>query len=219
MSLLDRFAPRATTPERPQTPAARAGEGVFASKVLKKFLSALTARDTPVLLDLGPVVGQNVSFFGEELGCRIQIGDVFADLDRHTRENTLDLLPAFLEKRFPEEDASVDGVLCWDLLDYMDRASAQALANQLMRILRPGGALFGLFGTTPVAGSPSQFVKYIVVDSENLEHRPYPSACARRTVLQNRDIIRLFPDLKVTESFLLKNKISEVLFRKPAGVP
>jgi hypothetical protein len=219
VSLLDRFASRATTPERPQAPAARTGEGVFPSKGLKRFLSALTARETPVLLDLGPVVGGNVAFFGEELGCKIVIGDLFTDLDRHVREDKLDALPAFLDKRFPEGDASVDGVLCWDLLDYLDRASAQVLATQLMRILRPGGALFGLFGTTPVAGTPKQFTKYIVVDSENLEHRAYPSACARRTVLQNRDIIRLFPDLKVTDSFLLKNRISEVLFRKPAVVP
>jgi hypothetical protein len=43
--------------------------------------------------------------------------------------------------------------------------------------------------------------------------------CARRAVLQNRDIVRLFPDLRVAESYLLKNRITEVLFRKPADIP
>ena len=219
MSLLDRFGSRQSTSGALQTTEHRAGEGVFASKVLGRFLGALTSRETPVLLDLGPVVGSNVSFFGEQLGCKIRILDLFADLDRYTRDNNLDALPAAIIERFKlEETGSVDGVLCWDLLDYMDKASAPELAKQLMRLLRPGGALFGLFSTTPVAGSAPGFTKYVVIDNTNLEQRAYPSVCTRRAVLLNRDIIRLFPELKVTESYLLKNKISEVLFRRPADV-
>jgi hypothetical protein len=32
----------------------------------------------------------------------------------------------------------------------------------------------------------------------------------------NRDIIRLFPTLRVSDSFLLQNNLREILFRKPA---
>jgi hypothetical protein len=35
-------------------------------------------------------------------------------------------------------------------------------------------------------------------------------------VLANRDIIRLFGSLRVSDSFLLKNNLREILFRKPA---
>ncbi len=35
-------------------------------------------------------------------------------------------------------------------------------------------------------------------------------------MLLNRDIIRLFPGLRVSDSFLMKNNIREILFRKPA---
>ena len=87
----------------------------------------LTARELPVLLDLGPVVGSNVSFFGEQLGCKIFVEDIFADLDRHVREGKLDQLPEFLRKRFPQADGEVDGILCWDLIDYLDRPAAQQL--------------------------------------------------------------------------------------------
>ena len=49
--------------------AALADEGqLFPTKALRKFLACLTSRESPVLMDLGPVVGSNVTFFGERLG-------------------------------------------------------------------------------------------------------------------------------------------------------
>src|ERR1700746_3574211 len=96
----------------------------FPTKALQKFLTSLTARESPVLLDLGPVVGGNVSFFGEQLGCKIFVEDIFADVDRHVRNGKLEALPKSLSKRFPQETGSVDGILCWDLIDYLDKASA-----------------------------------------------------------------------------------------------
>ena len=61
-----------------------ASDVVLPTKALPKFLSALSARTQPVLLDLGPVVGDNVTFFGEQLGCKIFVEDIFADLNRRT---------------------------------------------------------------------------------------------------------------------------------------
>src|SRR6476646_10380925 len=117
MGLLDRLAPRKGDSEvRPQAPpSGSAGDPVFPTKALNKFLQTLTARELPVLLDLGPGVGSNGSFFGEQLGCKIFVEDIFADLDRHVREGKLDQLPEFLKKRFPQADGEVDGILCWDL--------------------------------------------------------------------------------------------------------
>ena len=40
------------------------------SKVLPKVLSALAGQPSPVLMDLGPVVGANISFFGDRLADR-----------------------------------------------------------------------------------------------------------------------------------------------------
>lgn len=213
MGLLDRIAPRKSDAEVPASPAS-VGEPVFATKALRKFLTTLTSHESPVLLDLGPVVGGNVTFFGEQLGCKIFVEDIFADLDRHVRAGTLDVLPAFLQARFPQADGSVDGVLCWDVIDYMDRAAAQALANELTRVLRPEGALLGFFGTAQARDS--RYTKYVIVDEVNLKHRPYPAARGRQAILLNRDIIRLFHGLRVSDSFLLQNNLREILFRKPA---
>jgi hypothetical protein len=216
VGLLDRLGQRKTDPDVPAAPVS-AEDPVFATKALRKFLKSLVERDSPILLDLGPVVGSNVSFFGAQLGCKIFVEDIFADLDRHIRTGKLDDLAAFLKKRFPQETGSVDGILCWDLIDYMDKASAQELANQLTRVLRPEGALLAFFGNTPPR--EPRYTKFIIVDEENLKYRPYEAARGRQPILLNRDITRLFSGLRVSDSYLLKNNLRELLFRKPAYLP
>ena len=193
------------------------------TRALPKFLASLNARQQPVLLDLGPVVGSNVTFFGEQLGCKIFVEDISKDIDRHTKEGTLDALPAFFAHRFPQEADSVDGILCWDLFDYLDKAAAPPLAAQLTRILRPDGALLAFFATeelklAPKAGVPKPtYTRHIVADPGNLQHRNYPAARGKQKPLQNRDIQRMFEPLRITEQFLLKTKIREMLFRKPGA--
>jgi hypothetical protein len=216
MGLLDRLAPRKGNLDvRPQgLTSGSADDSVYATKALRKFLQTLTSRELPVLMDLGPLVGSNVAYFGEQLGCKIFVEDIFADLDRHVREDKLEQLPEFLKKRFSQRDNSVDGILCWDVLDYLDRASAQELANQLMRVLRPDGALLGFFGSAPQ--QDPLYTKFVIVDEQSLRHRPYPATRKRQSVLLNRDIIRLFADLRVADSFLLKTNSREILFKKPA---
>jgi len=188
---------------------------VFPTKALARFLSTLAAREQPSLIDLGPVVGPNVNFFGEQLGCKIFVEDVTKDIDRHVRENTTDDLPAFFEKRFPQADGSVDGILCWDVFDFLDKKAAQALAAQLTRILRPDGAVLAFFSTSePAAAAKPTYTKHVVVDGTNLQHRPYPASRGRQRPLLNRDIQRMFEPLRITDQFLLKTNVREVLFRK-----
>src|SRR5437867_1429910 len=220
MGLLDRLSSRPPEPvvrslgQAAATATAVVADPSFGTKALRKFLSCLSTRDLPVLLDLGPVVGGNVNFLAEQLGCKIFVEDVFADLERHARDGTSDSFAGFLKKRFTQASGTIDGILCWDLIDYLDRPSAQVLAAELTRLLRPDGALLGFFGTTqPVDAS---YTKFVIIDDVTLKHRPYPAHHRRQTSLVNRDIIRLFPELRVSDSFLLQNKQREILFRKPA---
>ncbi len=214
MGLLDRLAPRRVDAPVAPLQVALADEPLFATKAFKKLLTTLTAKESPALLDVGPVVGGNISFFGEHLGCKIFVEDIYADLERHLHAKTIADFPAFLAKRFPQADQSIDAVICWDLLDYLDKASAPALADQLTRILRPEGALLAFFANA--MPRDAHYTKYVVADDANLKHRPYPASRAPQVVLQNRDIIRLFSGLRVSDSFLMKNNVREMLFRKPA---
>ena len=193
---------------------ARGGESVVASKALPKFLAAIAQRsDAPVLIDLGPVIGTNVSFFGEQLGCKLFIEDLFSDYDRLTRAGTLDTLATTIETRFRHDDGTVDGILCWDVFDYLPKAAGQALARQIVRMLRPGGSVMGFFCSTATP-RPVPFTKYEIADDKSLRHRPQSSGGGAKHVLLNRDIIKMFDGLAVADSFLLKSNTREILLKR-----
>src|SRR5689334_25217109 len=75
-----------------ETSVTNVAEASYPTKALHKFLASLQASDGPLLIYLGPVVGSNVTFFGEQLGCRLRVEDVAKDIDRHVRENITDQL-------------------------------------------------------------------------------------------------------------------------------
>ena len=197
---------------RPAAQTARRDEPVVPSKAFPKFLSALTSQDSPVLLDFGPVIGPNVGFFGERLGCKLFIEDILTEFERHQKAGTTATLATAFESRFRHADGSVDGVLCWDIFDLLDKPSAYALARQIVRMLRPGGAVMGFFCTSAVPHAP--FTKYEIIDDTTLRHRTHPGAGAPKNVLQNRDVIKMFEGLIVSDSFLLKNNTREMLLRR-----
>src|SRR5687767_9016357 len=145
-----------------ETSVTNAAEASYSTKALQKFLSSLHGSQNPLLLDLGPVVGSNVTFFGEQLGCRIRVEDIAADIDRHVKTNTLDQLPQFFAKRFTQQPGTVDGILCWDVFDFLDRPAAQSLATAVSGLLKPDGCLLGFFSTATT--QDSFYTKYVVVD-------------------------------------------------------
>jgi hypothetical protein len=194
-------------------PAPKGPEPIIQSKALPKFISALSNHEAPVLVDFGPVIGTNVAFFGEQLGCKLFIEDLAAEIDKHTRAGNREALAAALVKRFAQADQSVDGVLCWDIFDFLDPATARVLAHEVVRVLRPGGAVMGFFCTKAVERVP--FTKFeIVAESNSLRHRHHPGTGGPKFVLQNRDIIKMFDGLIVSDSFLLKSNTREILLRR-----
>ena len=123
------------------TPTASTPELSHATKSLQKFLSCLQSHDKPVLLDLGPVVGSNVNFFGEQLGCRIRVEDLASDIEAHVKKGTAEELPAFFEKRFTQEAGSVDGILAWDSFFHLRRDDQRAMFATFRAHTAPGAAL------------------------------------------------------------------------------
>ena len=212
MAISDLFSRRRK--DDPEADGSASKAPVHPTKALKKFLTTLGSHPQPTLLDIGPVVGNNVTFFGERLGCKFQVEELSKDIDRHVREDKLAELPEFLDKRFPQPDDSFDGILCWDLFDYLDKKSAASLAKQLTRILRPGGVLFALFNATEAPPAEKIYTRFVVVDEMNIQHRAYAAARAKQKPLPNRDIQRMFEPLRVIDQFLLKTNTREMLFRK-----
>ena len=97
-----------------------------------------------------------------------------------------------------------------DVFDYLDKNSAKKLAEQLTRVLKPDGVLLAFFVTAePQPGAKPEYTRYVVIDETHLQHRLYPAARGKQRPMPNRDIQRMFEELRVTEQFLLKSNLRE----------
>lgn len=187
---------------------------VATSKVLPRLLGGLKHVQAPVLMDLGPVVGSNIAFFGEQLACKIFVEDLFAVVEAQARAGTPEAVGEALVGRLNRTDGSVDGILCWDLFDYLDKNSAKLVAARLVTLLKPGGYLYAFFGS--LAGDVSHYSRFIVESPTTMRLKPTPATRTTRRIYVVRDIDRMFEGLSVTESVLLKSRSRETLFKKPA---
>ena len=92
------------------------------TKAFGKFLVGTVESRAPVLLDLGPVVGDNINFLGERLGCKFVVEDCLPNLETHREKKTHQRAGRRSSRRASRSaDASFDGILCWDILDYLDK--------------------------------------------------------------------------------------------------
>ena len=114
----------------------------------------------------------------------------------------------------PARSESVDILFNSYMFDLIPYADMNRILDEFTRVLKPEGALLAFFGTSQPRDA--HYTRYIIVDDVNLKHRPYPATRGRLATLANRDIIRLFERLRVSDSFLLQNNLREILFRKPA---
>lgn len=204
-------------PDDPNRPggerSSKGSEPAVPSKAFPKFVSALSAQgDAATVIDFGPVIGPNVAYFGERLGCKLFIEDLLTELERHRKAGTMADLGSAVESRLRQEEGTVDGVLVWDYFDFLDKASAQRVARHIVKMMKPGGAIMGFFCTSAVEHAP--LTKYEIVNDTSLRLRPHPGAGGKKLALHNREIIKMFDPLVVAESFLLKNNSREILLRK-----
>jgi hypothetical protein len=186
---------------------------VRASKVLRRLLDLLVLQPSPILIDLGPAIGSNVSFFGEQLGCTLHVEDLFSGVGRLSSAGAQGEILPMLASCLAHETASVDAVIAWDLFDYLTPEEAAVLAARLVRVLRPGGLVMACFTTTVL--DRLAYRKYIIEDGEHLRHRWLPYSRSAQRVLYARDVDRLFTPLEVVESHLLMHHQRETLLRRP----
>lgn len=195
----------APAPERPL-------ETNATSVVLPRFIGAVALRPSPVLLDLGPAVGANVTFLGDRLACKLLIGDLFHEA-RAIKPDAADELRVSIMARLERTVTSpLDGVLCWDAFDYLDRSSARAVAEFLVSRLLPGGVVHGYFATVP--GDVDRYTRYLIQGPSTLTCRHEPVPSRKRCVLSTRDLAAVFAGTTVMESVLLKTQRREILLRK-----
>ena len=161
-------------------------------------------------------MGGNIGFFTAELGCKVVVADLFADLAARAvaGEQSEDDAGDWVAERLRHDAESVDAVLCWDTLEHLTTAEARVLAPRLTRVLRPHGVLALGFGAEWRA--ESGYSTYHIVDRETLRRQFHPGPARQSRVLTIREVMDTFDELAVVDTFLLASRAYEMLFRKPS---
>ena len=112
--------------------------------------------------------------------------DLYQVIEAHAKTGSTEGLDQAIDGLLGFAPGSVDGILCWDLFDYLGKSSGQLLAGRLARLLKKGGVLYGFFGTTPA--ELTNYTRYVVEAEDTLRQRTTPATPVKRTVLVTRQI-------------------------------
>ncbi|MCI0626364.1 MAG: hypothetical protein L0387_32760 [Acidobacteria bacterium] len=207
--------------------SARAATPAFAAyqtSILKDFIAAITRRENPVVLDLGPVIGSNIEFF-LNLGIKVYMEDFLAAYSNPKYsvlvddKVTLDE-PQFFRENFDYANDFFDGLICWDFLSYLEPKFARIFVERISAKMKPDSLVLGFFRTQKSPG-PVVLHKYRINSESFLEYIPQDRKMEIKKVYQTRDVTQLFAEYHSQKFYLLKHQMLEALLRKrgPAQNP
>ncbi len=185
--------------------------------VLKEFLRAIDRKKRAVLLDIGVPTGSNVEFFfGREV--KLYVEDLLEAYSRPEYSTSLNDQRAPVASRFFRENFKYpvdffDGLICWDLLSYLDPEFASLFIARVSAMMKSKSLIFALFQTRPPGGS-DWIHQYRIVTESNLERTPTDRAMSIRKIYQNRDVTQLFDGYETRRFLLMKHNLLAVIMQK-----
>ncbi len=195
----------------------RPANPIFPTKVFREFLEILSRKDRPVILDLGALIGSNVEYFFN-LGVKVHVEDLVGSYQNHRYWNLVEGQMLFDEPRFLKEnldypEGTFDGVIIWDLLNFIDPKFARSFVQRITLMTKLGGCVLAFVHTqNPPGLTPIR--KYRLVEDCSLEYIPSGVFLEFKKTYQTRDITQLFVDYPGMKFHLLKHNILEVLLKK-----
>jgi hypothetical protein len=203
---------------KPEAAPAAAGRATIrsqrSSSGLKEFSKHIGPEQPRVILDLGPTSPTNLMRL-TGMGHKVYNEDLLmASTDSRyfikREDGKMDLSPQdFFAESLVFDEASLDGVLAWDLPDYLPEALVKPMVDRLHRALKPGGVLLGFFHTRE-AGTEAPYHRYHITGAETLDVQVVERFKLAR-VFNNRHIENLFHDFKSVKFFLARDHFREVL--------
>lgn len=182
------------------------------SNGLKQFFWELTGRPRPAVLDLGPAWQATIEVLAD-FGCKIFAEDPLPGLAEAVRAGTeVPLADRFFSSSLCYQPESLDGVMVWDLLDFVPEELVEPLVARLRQILKPGGAVLAFFHNRK---EPEfRFRRYRILARDTIEMVDAPGDWRPQRVFQNRTLLNLFAAFHASKTFLSRDNLREALFVK-----
>jgi hypothetical protein len=191
-------------PDAPDAAYARHSHG------LEQFLSQLRDRDSLSILDIGGVSQANVSFI-TSLGHKLY-SEGLLRTEQPGGELASAAVETFLRQNLDFPEARFDGVLLWDVLEFLPPPLLKATVDRLFKIAKPGSYLLAFFHAEEKATSVPLY-SYRISDSKSLmlvrREMRRPSQ-----LFNNRSVEKLFHQFQSVKFFLTRDHLREVIVRR-----
>jgi len=199
--------PRASGSAAP--PATRTSRG------LEEFFGQIRGQSGLTILDLGGANQKNVDFI-TELGHRLYSEDFLRILHETfgaegTDQSNPRSIEYFLKQTLDYPEDHFDGVLVWDVLEYLAPALLTAVVERLEHVVRPKSYLLALFHADDKQDTVASYA-FRIEGVGTLEVLPQGS---RRPVqlFNNRGVEKLFGKFDSVKFFLTRERMREVIVK------
>lgn len=173
-----------------------------------------------VVLDLGPAQAGTISFFNQ-FRCRLDIADLPPHIEELNAEEDKQRLHERVQALLPASRGEpVDVVLCWDLLNYLNRPAMTALMESIAARSHTGTFTHALivYSGTRMPALPGPYIPYQNPGDESesanqLTNMPLTAEEKEAPRYTPDDLAHCMRDYHIERAKLLSNGMQEFLFR------
>jgi SAM-dependent methyltransferase len=187
------------------------------SRGLEQFFGSFRDQTGLSILDLGGARQENINFvtslghkFYSEDCLRIFQETFGQDIADQSNAGRIDF---FLRQSLEYLDDQFDGVLAWDVLEYMEPPLLAATIERLWRVLKPKGYLLALFQSADRKETVPGY-EFRIQDLRTLQVSRHNGRLPTQQVFNNRSLERMFQKFEAVKFFLTRDHLREVIVRK-----
>jgi hypothetical protein len=187
------------------------------SRGLEQFFSYINDQVGLSILDLAGVTQENVSFV-TDLGHKLYTQDFLRSLDdvfgadEIQEQSNVGRIDQFLEQNLDFKENTFDGVLIWDVMQYLSPALLNATIQRLHQIVRPRSYMLAFFNADEkLIYSPSTSFRIQDKSTLQLAQRGVRKSAQ---VFNNRTLEKLFGDFESVKFFLTRESLREVIVKR-----
>ena len=186
------------------------------SRGLEEFFNYIRGQSGLTILDLGGATQQNVSFI-TNLGHRLYSEDFLQILnetfgaDGAVDQSNPGRIEYFLRQALEYPEGHFDGVLIWDVLEYLAPALLTAVVERLHKIVRPKSYMLSFFHSD----NKLQAVPYYTfrIQEVNLLQVAQQGSRHPAQLFNNRSLEKLFGSFESVKFFHTRESLREVIIK------
>jgi 2-polyprenyl-3-methyl-5-hydroxy-6-metoxy-1,4-benzoquinol methylase len=186
------------------------------SRGLEEFFSYIRDQSGLTILDLGGATQQNVSFI-TNLGHRLYSEDFLQILnetfggDDIAEQMNPGRIDYFLRQSLDYPEGHFDGVLIWDVLEYLQPALLTAVVERMHAIVRPKSYMLAFFHSDDKVDSAPYYT--FRIQETNLLQVVQRGARRPAQLFNNRSLEKLFTRYESVKFFLTRERLREVIVK------